>query len=396
MCVNSTNAEGFKPSKFVDSILRGKISAGKMKALKEVQAVKGQCYKIAVIPGDGIGAEVVREGLKVLEVTCRAEGVSYETVSFDIGGERYLRTGETLPESVLDELRRFDAIYFGAIGHPDVPPGVLERGILLKLRFALDLFVNLRPVKLYPGVETPLKGKTPEDIDFVVVRENTEDVYALEGTSFQPNTENEVSIQPAIYTRWGTERVIRYAFELAVRRAKERGKPAKVTLVDKANVMTVGHGLWRRVFGEVAKEYSDVETEALYVDAAAMEFVLHPERFQVVVTTNLFGDILTDLGAAIQGGIGIAPSGNIHPGKVSMFEPVHGSAPTIAGKGLACPLAAILTAALMMEHLGETKVARRIEEAVTKALQTGKIRSLEAGKMGLSTQEVGDLVASFV
>jgi 3-isopropylmalate dehydrogenase len=396
MCVNSTNAEGFKPSKFVDSILRGKISAGKMKALKEVQAVKGQCYKIAVIPGDGIGAEVVREGLKVLEIACKAEGVSYETVSFDIGGERYLRTGETLPDSVLDELRKFDAIYFGAIGHPDVPPGVLERGILLKLRFALDLFVNLRPVKLYPGVETPLKGKTPEDIDFVVVRENTEDVYALEGTSFQPNTENEVAIQPAIYTRRGTERVIRYAFELAVRRAKERGKPAKVTLVDKANVMTVGHGLWRRVFGEVAKEYPDVETEALYVDAAAMEFVLHPERFQVVVTTNLFGDILTDLGAAIQGGIGIAPSGNIHPGKVSMFEPVHGSAPTIAGKGLACPLAAILTAALMMEHLGETKVAQRIEEAVTKALQTGKIRSLEAGKMGLSTQEVGDLVASFV
>jgi 3-isopropylmalate dehydrogenase len=396
MCVNSTNAEGFKPSKFVDSILRGKISAGRMKALKEVQAVKGQCYKIAVIPGDGIGAEVVREGLKVLEVACRAEGVSYETVSFDIGGERYLRTGETLPESVLDELRKFDAIYFGAIGHPDVPPGVLERGILLKLRFALDLFVNLRPVKLYPGVETPLKGKTPEDIDFVVVRENTEDVYALEGTSFQPNTENEVAIQPAIYTRRGTERVIRYAFELAISRAKERGKPAKVTLVDKANVMTVGHGLWRRVFGEVAKEYPDVETEALYVDAAAMEFVLHPERFQVVVTTNLFGDILTDLGAAIQGGIGIAPSGNIHPGKVSMFEPVHGSAPTIAGKGLACPLAAILTAALMMEHLGETKVAQRIEEAVTKALQTGKIRSLEAGKMGLSTQEVGDLVASFV
>jgi 3-isopropylmalate dehydrogenase len=363
---------------------------------KEVRGMERSHYKIAVIPGDGIGAEVVREGLKVLEVACKAEGVSYETVSFDIGGERYLRTGETLPESVLDELRRFDAIYFGAIGHPDVPPGVLERGILLKLRFALDLFVNLRPVKLYPGVETPLKGKTPEDIDFVVVRENTEDVYALEGTSFQPNTENEVAIQPAIYTRWGTERVIRYAFELAVRRAKERGKPAKVTLVDKANVMTVGHGLWRRVFGEVAKEYPDVETEALYVDAAAMEFVLHPERFQVVVTTNLFGDILTDLGAAIQGGIGIAPSGNIHPGKVSMFEPVHGSAPTIAGKGLACPLAAILTAALMMEHLGETKVAQRIEEAVTKALQTGKIRSLEAGKMGLSTQEVGDLVASFV
>ncbi|MCS7185423.1 MAG: 3-isopropylmalate dehydrogenase [Armatimonadetes bacterium] len=353
-------------------------------------------YKIAVVPGDGIGPEVVREGLKVLEVACKAEGVDYETATFDIGGERYLRTGETLHDSVLEELKQFDAIYFGAIGHPDVMPGVLERGILLKLRFALDLFVNLRPVKLYPGVECPLKDKTPDDIDFVVIRENTEDVYALEGAAFQPNTENEVAIQPAIYTRRGTERIIRYAFELASKRALERGKPAKVTLVDKANVMTVGHGLWRRVFEELAKEFPEVETEALYVDAAAMEFVLHPERFQVVVTTNLFGDILTDLGAAIQGGIGIAPSGNIHPGKVSMFEPVHGSAPSIAGKGLACPLAAILTAALMMEHLGEAKVAQRIENAVAKALQTGKIRSLEAGKMGMSTQEVGDLVASLV
>jgi 3-isopropylmalate dehydrogenase len=202
-----------------------------------------------------------------------------------------------------------------------------------------------------------------------------------------------VALQPAIYTRRGTERVIRYAFDLARRRATERGKPAKVTLVDKANVMTVGHGLWRRVFAEVAAEFPEVETEALYVDAAAMEFVLHPERFQVIVTTNLFGDILTDLGAAIQGGIGIAPSGNIHPERTSLFEPVHGSAPTIAGKGLACPLAAILTAALMMEHLGEQKVARRIENAVVAALQTGKIRSLEAGKMGLTTQQVGDLVA---
>ncbi len=367
-----------------------------LKRLKEVQAVGKANYKIAVVPGDGIGPEVVREGLKVLEVACKAENVAYETATFDIGGERFLRTGETLPDSILEELKQFDAIYFGAIGHPDVPPGVLERGILLKLRFALDLFVNLRPVKLYPGIESPLKDKTPDDIDFVVIRENTEDVYALDGTAFQPNTENEVAIQPAIYTRKGTERIIRYAFELAIKRARERGKPAKVTLVDKANVMTVGHGLWRRVFAEVAREFPEVETEALYVDAAAMEFVLHPERFQVVVTTNLFGDILTDLGAAIQGGIGIAPSGNIHPGKVSMFEPVHGSAPAIAGKGLACPLAAILTAALMMEHLGEMKVAQRIENAVAEALQTGKIRSLEAGKMGLSTQEVGDLVASFV
>jgi 3-isopropylmalate dehydrogenase len=331
--------------------------------------------------------------LKVLEAACQAEGVRYEAVTFDLGGERYLRTGETLPDAVLDELRQFDAIYFGAVGHPDVPPGVLERGILLRLRFALDLFVNLRPVRLFPGVPTPLRDKTPDDIDFVVVRENTEDVYALDGTAFRQGTEDEVALQTAIYTRRGTERVIRYAFDLARRRAAERGKPAKVTLVDKANVMTVGHGLWRRVFAEVAAEFPEVETEALYVDAAAMEFVLHPERFQVIVTTNLFGDILTDLGAAIQGGIGIAPSGNIHPERTSLFEPVHGSAPTIAGKGLACPLAAILTAALMMEHLGEQKVARRIENAVVAALQTGKIRSLEAGKMGLTTQQVGDLVA---
>jgi 3-isopropylmalate dehydrogenase len=350
-------------------------------------------YRIAVIPGDGVGPEVVREGLKVLDAACQAEGVRYEAVTFDLGGERYLRTGETLPDSVLDELRQFDAIYFGAVGHPDVPPGVLERGILLRLRFALDLFVNLRPVRLFPGVPTPLRDKTPDDIDFVVVRENTEDVYALDGTAFRQGTEDEVALQTAIYTRRGTERVIRYAFDLARRRAAERGKPAKVTLVDKANVMTVGHGLWRRVFAEVAAEFPEVETEALYVDAAAMEFVLHPERFQVIVTTNLFGDILTDLGAAIQGGIGIAPSGNIHPERTSLFEPVHGSAPTIAGKGLACPLAAILTAALMMEHLGEQKVARRIENAVVAALQTGKIRSLEAGKMGLTTQQVGDLVA---
>ncbi len=352
-------------------------------------------YRLAVIAGDGIGPEVVGEGLKVLEAACRAEGVRYETAEFDLGGDRYLRTGETLPDSVLDELRQFDAIYFGAIGHPDVPPGVLERGILLRLRFELDLFVNLRPVRLYPGVETPLKGKTPADIDFVIVRENTEDVYALDGTVFRKGAPDEFALQPAIYTRRGTERIIRYAFELARRRKAERGKPAKVTLVDKANVLTVGHGLWRRVFDEVAAQFPEVQTEGLYVDAAAMEFVLHPDRFQVIVTTNLFGDILTDLGAAIQGGIGIAPSGNIHPGRVSMFEPVHGSAPTIAGKGLACPLAAILTAALMMEHLGETKLAKRIENAVAFALQTGKIPCLEAEKMGLTTQEVGDLVASF-
>lgn len=352
--------------------------------------------RIAVIPGDGIGPEVVAEGLKVLSAASNKFGVGLETIMYDIGGERYLRTGETLPRSVLAELQMMDAIYFGAIGHPQVPPGVLERGILIRLRLELDLYVNLRPVKLYSGVECPLKGKGPEHIDFVVLRENTEDVYAVDGSVFAQHTSREVALQPALYTRSGTERIIRFAFTYAKERARKRGKIGKVTLVDKANVLTVGHGLYRRVFEEVAAQFPDVATETLYVDVAAMEFVLHPERFDVIVTTNLFGDILTDLGAALMGGLGVAPSGNVHPGRVSVFEPVHGSAPDIAGKGLACPIAAILTAALMMDHLGLADVGSAIENAVAGALASGKIRSFQAGQMGLSTQQVGDLIAGLV
>ncbi len=351
---------------------------------------------IAVIPGDGIGPEVIAEGLKVLDAAAKKHGIALKTEFFDIGGERYLRTGETLTDDVLSRLKETDAIYFGAIGHPEVPPGVLERGILLKLRFDLDLYVNLRPVKLYRGVPSPLREKGPGSIDFIVIRENTEDVYALEGSSFAAHTAKEVAIQPAIYTRAGTERIVRFAFQYALKRAQRTGKSPKLTLVDKANVVTVGHGLYRRVFAEVSQDFPEVATESLYVDVAAMEFVLHPERFDVIVTTNLFGDILTDLGAAIMGGLGLAPSANIHPGKVSVFEPVHGSAPDIAGKGVACPIAAILTAGLMMEHLGFPSIADDIEDAVSQALASGKVLPTAKGAPPVRTREAGDLVLSYI
>jgi len=347
-------------------------------------------HRIAVIPGDGIGPEVVREGLKVLEAAASATGMKYELFHYDFGGERYLRTGEILPDSAIDELRQFDAIYFGAIGHPDVPPGVLERGLLLRLRFELDLYINLRPVKLYPGVWTPLKDKRPEDIDFVVVRENTEDVYVGIGGWFKRGTKDEVAFQVAVYTRRGTERCIRYAFELA----RQRGKKRRVTMVDKSNVLTYGHELWKRTFEEVAKEYPDIETDHAYVDACCMWMVKNPEWFDVIVTTNMFGDIITDLGAIIQGGMGIAASGNIHPGRTSMFEPIHGSAPKYAGKNVANPIAAILAMQMLVEFLGEHDTAKRIEQACVSALSSGRIKSMEAGKMGMSTSEVGDFIAS--
>lgn len=353
-------------------------------------AATRKVHKIAVIPGDGIGPEVVREGLKVLEAAASASGMRYELVHYDFGGERYLRTGEVLPNSAINELRQFDAIYFGAIGHPDVPPGVLERGLLLRLRFELDLYINLRPVKLYPGVWTPLKDKRPEDIDFVVVRENTEDVYVGIGGWFKRGTEDEVAFQVAVYTRRGTERCIRYAFELA----RQRGKKRRVTMVDKSNVLTYGHELWMRTFEEVAKEYPDIEADHAYVDACCMWMVKNPEWFDVIVTTNMFGDIITDLGAIIQGGMGIAASGNIHPGRTSMFEPIHGSAPKYAGKNIANPIAAILAMQMLVDFLGEHETARRIEQACINALSSGRIKSMEAGKMGMSTSEVGDLIAS--
>ena len=347
-------------------------------------------YKIALLPCDGIGPEVVAEGLKVLEVVAKKFDIKYETVPYDIGGDRYLRTGEVLPDSVMDELRQMDAIYLGAVGHPGVQPGILEHGILLKLRFDLDQYVNLRPVKLYPGVDTPLKDKGPEDIDFVVVRENTEDMYVGIGGTMKKGTPDEVATQLAVYTRKGTERIIRYAFELARQRAKNN----TLTMVDKANVLTHGHGLWTRTFAEVGTEYKDITQEHAFVDACCMWFVKNPEWFDVIVTTNMFGDIITDLGAMIQGGMGVAASGNINPEGVSMFEPIHGSAPKHAGLGKACPVAAIAAVQMMLETLGEKAAALAIDEAITKALATGKVPTT-TGPEG-TTQKTGDLIASLI
>jgi 3-isopropylmalate dehydrogenase len=348
-------------------------------------------YKIAVIPGDGIGPEVIREGIKVLEAAASRGGFSLEWVHYDLGGERYLRTGETLPESVLEELKKVDAIYLGAIGHPDVKPGILEREILLRIRFELDQYINLRPVKLYPGVETPLKDKGPEDIDFVVVRENTEGLYAGVGGFLRKGTPYEVAIQTSVNTRMGVERCIRFAFEYC----RKRNKQKKLTLCGKTNVLTYAFDLWERTFHEVGEEYPDIQRDYAHVDALCMWMVKNPERFDVIVTDNMFGDIITDLGAIIQGGMGVAAGGNINPEGVSMFEPIGGSAPKYAGKNVANPLAAILAGKMMLEHLGEEKASEWIEKAVIQ-LTTKHMKSMDAGKMGLSTSEVGDLVAKYV
>jgi len=344
--------------------------------------------KIAVIPGDGIGPEVVREGLKVLEAAAGRTGLKYELAHYDFGGERYLRTGEVLPESALEELKQCDAIYLGAVGHPEVPEGILERGLLLAIRFGLDQYVNLRPIKLYPGVWTPIKDKGPEDIDFVVVRENTEDMYIGAGGFAHYGTPDEVAMQLAIYTRKGTERIIRYAFELARRRNKKK----KLTLCHKANVLTYGHDLWRRAFQEVGEEYPDIEKDDAYVDATCMWMVKNPEWFDVIVTTNMFGDIITDLGAMVQGGMGIAASGNINPEGTSMFEPIHGSAPKYAGQNKANPLAAICAMQMLLDHVGAAEAAARVEKAITEVLAAGKIPDLSAGKCP-PTSEIGDMIA---
>ncbi len=348
-------------------------------------------HKIAVLPCDGIGPEVVEEGLKVLDVAASKYGVEYETVNYDIGGDRFLKTGEILPDSVLAELGAADAIYLGAVGHDEVAPGILEKGILLKLRFELDQYINLRPIKLYPGVETPIKDKGPADIDFVVVRENTEGLYAGVGGTLRKGTEHEVATQTAIYTRMGVERCIRYAFELTGQRAKD----SKLTMVDKANVLTHGHDLWTRAFAEVGEEYSNIEQDHAYVDACCMWMVKNPEWFDVIVVCNMFGDIITDLGAMIQGGMGVAASGNINPNGVSMFEPIHGSAPKYTGKSVICPIAAIAAAGMMMEHLGEVECGKAIDQAVQDALASGKLGDLST-RSGVSTQDSGDLVASLI
>lgn len=348
-------------------------------------------YRIAVIPGDGTGPEVVAEGLKVLKAASEKYHFKYQLEHYDLGGERYLRTKETLPDSVLEELRGMDAIYLGAIGHPDVKPGILEKGILLRIRFELDQYINLRPVKLYPGVETPLRDKGPEDIDFVVVRENTEGAYTGAGGVFKKGTPDEIAIQEAIHTRKGVERCIRFAFELCRKRNKEK----KVTLCGKTNVLTYAFDLWERVFKEVAKEYEDIETDYAHVDAICMWMVKNPEWFDVIVTDNMFGDIITDLGAMIQGGLGIAAGGNINPKGVSMFEPMGGSAPKYTGKGMVSPLAAISALQMMLDHLGEAEAAKGIEEAMMKVVSKD-VKSLSAGKMGYSTSEVGDLVVKYI
>ena len=360
---------------------------------------------IGVIHGDGIGPEVVREGLDVLALAASRDGFAYETRSFDLGGERYLKSGEVLPDAVMDELRRCDVLFLGAVGHPGVPPGVLEKGILLKLRFEFHQYVNLRPIKLYPGVETPIKGKGPDEIDMVVVRENNEDLYVGAGGFTRKGTAEEVAIQTSINTRAGVERCLRYAFDLARRRGKARpfrglsaddvgnGLIGQVTMVAKTNVLTFAHDLWMRTFTAVSRDYADIKADYQHVDACCMRMVVSPERFDVIATTNMFGDIITDLGAVLQGGMGLAASGNLNPTREfpSMFEPVHGSAPDIAGKGIANPIAACLSVAMMLDHLHAAPTADRVRRAVAKVLAAGVPRTPDLGGTA-TTAEVGRAV----
>ncbi|HDQ46092.1 MAG TPA: 3-isopropylmalate dehydrogenase [bacterium] len=346
-------------------------------------------YKIAVLPGDGTGPEVVREGLKVLETASGKYGFRMEFTEFDFGGDRYLSTGEVLPESAPEELRRFDAIYLGAIGHPDVKPGVLEKGILLKLRFELDQYINLRPVKLYPGVETPLRNKGPEHIDYVVVRENTGGLYTGTGGISMKGTPHEVAVQSAVYNRFQVDRCLRYAFELT----RNRNRKKTLALCGKTNVLTYVFDLWERAFHEMGgRDYPDITREYYHVDATCMWMVKNPEWFDVIVTDNMFGDIITDLGAITQGGMGIAAGGNINPEGVSMFEPIGGSAPKYTGKHVINPLAAIASAQMMLAHLGENRAAEAVEKAIM-FVTANKLKGMGAGRMGYSTPEVGDLVA---
>ena len=355
-------------------------------------------YKIGVIPGDGIGPEVAAEGVKVLESAAGMDGFRYELIEYPFSGEHYLATGELVPDSAIDEWRELDAVLLGAIGHPDVEPGLVERSVILGLRFGLDLYVNLRPIKLYAEHLCPLKGKGPDDIDFVVVRENTEGMYSQIGGHLKRNTPDEVAIVNGVYTWKGCERACRYAFELARRRGADREtlgseeRPPRVTLVDKANAIRP-HDLWQRAYEQVAREYPDVERDHAYVDACCMWMVKNPEWFDVIVTTNLFGDIITDLGAMLQGGMGIAASGNIHPGRTSMFEPIHGSAPKYAGRNVACPLGAISAVAMMLDFLGEGPSARRIDRAVGELLRSGEVPSADA-RSGIATSEMGDMVVA--
>lgn len=348
-------------------------------------------YDIAVLPGDGTGPEVVDEGLKVLESVAAKFGFALNFSTYHIGGEHYMKTGEVLPDDMVSTLSKADAIFLGAIGHPDVKPGILEKGILLSLRFSLDQYINLRPVKLYEGVSTPLKDKGPKDIDFVVVRENSEGLYSGVGGCLKKGTPDEVAIQESINTRKGVERCIRFAFEYC----RKRNKAKKLTLCGKTNVLTFAFDLWERAFYEVAEEYPDIETDYAHVDAICMWMVKNPEWFDVIVTDNMFGDIITDLGAMIQGGMGIAAGGNINPEGVSMFEPIGGSAPKYTGKQVINPIAAILSTSLLLEQIGEADASKCVETAVKKVLRDD-IKDVSAGKMGYSTSEVGDLIVNYI
>ena len=356
-------------------------------------------YKIGVMGGDGTGPEVTVEAVKVMEAACAKFGFKIEQTEYDFGGERYKRTGEILPDGAVDELKKQDAILLGAIGHPDVKPGILEKGLLLRMRFELDQYINLRPVRLFPGVETPLKDKGPKEIDYCVVRENSGDIYTGSGGLMMKDTPHEVATQTAVYTRFQVDRALKYAFEYARKHGKKArgvGDENTLGLVGKTNVLTFVYDLWERAFHEMGeKDYPDIRRDYYHVDATCMWMVKSPEWFDVLVTGNLFGDIITDLGAITQGGMGIAAGGNINPEGVSMFEPIGGSAPKYTGMGVINPLAAICAMQMMLETLGEEAAAKKIDEAV-RYVTANKLKSLAAKQMGYTTSEVGDMVAELV
>ena len=350
-------------------------------------------YKIAVLPGDGTGQEVVAEGIKVLKVLESKSGFKLDFTTYDFGGDRYLATGEVLPDSAVEELRGFDAIFLGAIGHPDVKPGILEKGILLRLRFELDQYINLRPVKLYPNVYTPIKDKGPEDIDFVVVRENCAGLYTGGGQIIKKGTPQEVAIQEMVYTRFDVDRCLRYAFEYTRRFNKKK----TLTLCGKTNVLTFVYDLWERAFHEMGeRDYPDIKRDYAHVDAITMWMVKNPEWFDVIVTGNMFGDIITDLGAMVQGGMGVAAGGNINPEGTSMFEPIGGSAPKYTGQNVINPLAAVSAAQMMLDHLREDKAAKMLDRAIADFLASGVLPGLgvsDIQKAGMSTSKIGDAIA---
>ncbi len=351
-------------------------------------------YNIAVMGGDGTGPEVVAEGLKVINAAEAKYGFKLNLTKYDFGGERYMKTGETIPDSAIEEFKKFDSIYLGAIGHPEVKPGILEKGILLNIRFKLDQYINLRPVKLFPNVDTPLKDKKPEDIDFVVIRENSGGIYTGMGGATMVGTKDEVATHVMAYTRPVVDRCLKYAYEFA---KKRNSKKKMLTLVHKTNVLTYCGDLWMRAYTEMGKKfYPDIKQDYNHVDATTMWFVKQPEYYDVIVTENLFGDIITDLAAMIQGGLGVAAGGNINPEGVSMFEPMGGSAPKYTGKNVINPIAAIMAGAMMLDYIGEEKAAKAIEKAVVDSLLSGKLKSMSAGRMGMGTREVGDLVAGNV